>query len=183
MKFKVSPLRLVGMAVLWTVILASAGAILAAVLVPRIAGATPYTVLTSSMEPRHPPGTLVVVRPTAVENIGVGSIITYQLRSGEPTVVTHRVVGKSVPTTDGEVRFITRGDANAVPDAEPVRPEQVRGKLWYSIPYLGYVNQALSGSQRQTATYVVAGGLLTYALWMVLTSRRHERRTSKGVSS
>ncbi len=62
---------------------------------PRLGGATPYTVLTSSMEPEYPPGTLVVVRPVPIEEIGIGDVITYQLESGEPTVVTHRVVGLS----------------------------------------------------------------------------------------
>ena len=32
----------------------------------------------------------------------------------------------------------------------------------------GYVNTALTGSQRQTAVYVVAAALLGYATWMFL---------------
>ena len=44
--------------VLTAAVLVAAAAVLAvAVLVPRLAGATPYTVLTDSMRPAYPPGT------------------------------------------------------------------------------------------------------------------------------
>ena len=68
------------------------------------------------MKPSMPPGTLVVVRPTPVDEIGIGSVITYQVESGEPTVVTHRVVAQGIGAT-GEPVFRTQGDANDVPDA------------------------------------------------------------------
>ena len=40
------------------------------VLVPAVSGSTPYTILTSSMEPGLPPGTLVIDGPVA--KIGAG---------------------------------------------------------------------------------------------------------------
>ena len=46
--------------VLLTVLVAVA---LVMIVVPAVLGATPYTVLTASMEPSIPPGSLVVVRP------------------------------------------------------------------------------------------------------------------------
>ena len=53
----------------WTVILGVAAVLAVAVLVPRVGGATPYTVLTGSMAPTYPPGSLVVVRPVDPESI------------------------------------------------------------------------------------------------------------------
>jgi len=80
-------------AVSWVVLLGATALVTLAVLVPRVAGATPYTVLTGSMSPAYPPGTLVVVRPVDLADVRVGDVVTYQLRSGEPAVATHRVVG------------------------------------------------------------------------------------------
>src|SRR4051794_850345 len=97
------------------VILAFSTVIVAAVLVPRVAGATPYTILTGSMRPNMPPGTLVVIKPVPIKDITVGTVVTYQLRSGEPTVVTHRVVAVGT-TLKGKRVFTTQGDANNVAD-------------------------------------------------------------------
>ncbi|MDP3967963.1 MAG: signal peptidase I [Nocardioides sp.] len=149
----------------WLVILLAGAALVVSVLIPRVAGATPYTVLTGSMEPGMAPGTLVVVRPVAAPDIGSGDVITYQLRSGEPVFVTHRVV--SVGTNlKGEQQIITQGDANEVPDELAVRSVQVMGEKWYSVPYLGHVNNILTGKERQMAVYVVAALLLGYGAFM-----------------
>lgn len=166
----------------WTVILVVVTVLCVAVLVPRLAGATSYTVLTGSMRPDLPPGSLVVTRPTEMSDISVGDVVTYQLRSGEPTVVTHRVVAAGFDAT-GEPLLTTQGDANDAPDAQPVRQVQVRGTTWYSVPHLGRVNAALDGSQRQTAVYVVATALLLYAGWMFAgapASRRRAGSTAPG---
>ncbi|MEI2810710.1 MAG: signal peptidase I [Nocardioides sp.] len=165
--------RWLGLCLAWTVIVSALAAITAAVLIPRIGGATPYTVLTGSMQPNYPPGTLVVVKPVAAEDIGVGSVITYQLKSGEPAVVTHRVV--TVTQADGQPAFQTQGDANNAVDPDWVAPVQIRGKLWYAVPYLGYLNTMIEPSQRQQAGYVVAGLLVAYAASMFAGAARDRR--------
>lgn len=158
-------LRWVGQVLAWVVILVASSAVVVAVLIPRIGGATPYTVLTSSMEPNYPPGTLVVVKPVPVDEIGVGTVITYQLASGRKAVVTHRVVSVGYGS-DGEKVFTTKGDANDGVDLQPVMPVQIRGTLWYAVPKLGWASKAMDSDQRTTAVYVVAGGLGLYALTM-----------------
>jgi signal peptidase len=70
------------------------------------------------------------------------------------------------------VRFQTRGDANNGPDPTWVRPEQVRGKLWYAVPGLGRVGSLLTGGQRQRAVQVVAFLLVGYAGVMFLGAAR-----------
>jgi len=177
-----SPLRVAGRVAAWAVVLSSLAALAVALVVPRLGGATPYAVLTGSMQPTLPPGTLVVVKPAAPEDIGVGTVITYQLESGEPTVVTHRVTAV-VRSLGGEVRFRTRGDANSAPDRDLVRPVQVRGSLWYSVPYVGYFNRYVDGDRRDVATGVVAAGLLAYAALMVGTDLRARLRSRRSGSS
>lgn len=152
-------------------------ALAAAVVVPRLAGATPFTVLTGSMRPHYPPGTLVVVRPVDADRLTVGDVVTYQLRSGEPDVVTHRIVAVGVSLENpGEPVFTTKGDANRIADPKPVRPVQVRGRLWYAVPYLGRVSNLLTADARQTLEAGAAAGLLGYAALMFAASIRDRRR-------
>jgi len=166
-----------GQVVAWFVIGAVTIGLFLGVLVPRVAGATPYTVLTGSMRPSLPPGTLVVVKPIDVVDIRTGDVITYQLESGQAPVVTHRVTSVRHDLT-GATTLVTKGDANDVPDADAVMPVQIRGRVWYSVPYLGRVNQVLDDGQRQMAVYLIAGGLLMYAGWMFTTAVRDRRRTT-----
>lgn len=164
---------------LWLVILAAIAAVALAVAIPRIAGGTPYTVLTGSMEPDLPPGTLVVVRPVDAEDIALGDVITFQLESGKPTVATHRVVAVGT-RLDGEQVFTTQGDANGAPDRDPVRAVQVQGRLWYSVPYLGHLNSVLTGRQRESAVLVVAALLVGYAAFMFVAALRERMGRRRG---
>jgi signal peptidase len=157
-----------------SVLLVAAFVLGAAVLLPRIAGATPYTVLTGSMSPAYPPGTMIVTRPRIADEIGLGSVITFQLESGKPEVATHRVVAVA-RHPDGRMRFQTKGDANDTPDPQWVRPEQVRGVLWYPVPYLGRLNGLMTGEQREGGVQVVAVLLLGYAGAMFLGAVRRRR--------
>lgn len=109
------------------------------VVIPFILGGQSYTVLTGSMRPSLEQGHLIAVRPTPIDDVRVGDIVTYQRHSGQPEVVTHRVVAVGVDGT-GERILTTQGDANNVADAEPVRAVQVRGVLVYAIPWLGWIN-------------------------------------------
>lgn len=154
---------------------------LAAVLVviPKATGAVPLSVLTASMEPTLPPGTLVVVRPVDTDEVHIGDVVTYQIASGRPEVITHRVVAVATAPTGGRT-FTFRGDANAVSDTGQVLPAQIRGKVWYSLPGVGYVNQVVNGN-RTWVVPVIAGSLLAYggtmiALGVVESVRRRRRR-------
>ncbi len=164
-----------GQVLAWFVIAGVLVLLTLGVLVPRLGGATPYTILTGSMEPGLPPGTLVVVKPVQPAKIAIGTVITYQLDSGRPTVVTHRIVRVGIDGT-GQRIFSTQGDANNAPDAKPVRPVQVRGEQWYSVPYLGHLNNALTGGERAIAVYLVGFGLLIYSATMFIGAARDRRR-------
>lgn len=159
----------------WTVILVVVGVALVAVVIPRLTGATPYAVRTGSMKPGMPPGTLVVIRPVDARDIVVGSVVTFQPRQGDPTVVTHRIVGLGTDAT-GEPVFRTKGDANDVADPWTLHEGQVLGERWYSMPYLGYITMILDRQERQVGVLVVAGGLLLYSAVMLLGALRDRVR-------
>ncbi|MDO3698100.1 signal peptidase I [Curtobacterium flaccumfaciens] len=151
------------------------------IVVPKATGSMPLTVLTQSMEPTLPPGTLLVVRPTPIDDIRVGDVVTYQIVSGQPAVVSHRVV--SVSSSDGERTFVLKGDNNAEADPAPVTAVQIRGVVWYSVPEIGIVNQVVNGS-RSWLIPAVAGVLLSYGAVMmaagfVSAARRRRAGTSR----
>jgi signal peptidase I len=158
----------------WAVIGSVAVLLAVGLVVPRLAGAQAYAIETGSMKPALPPGTLVVVKPVQADDVGIGAVITYQLESGKSTVVTHRVIAQGVDG-DGDVLYWTRGDANSAVDAAPVRPVQVRGALWYAVPYVGYVGELLTRSQRTLLLYGTVAGLLIYAGAMFVGAARDRR--------
>ncbi|MGX1770236.1 signal peptidase I [Dietzia sp. NPDC055343] len=167
----------------WLLLLVLGFILLALVVIPRATGAHAYTVLTGSMEPGIAPGALVVVRPTPADQLSTGDVVTFQPYSGNPAVVTHRITGIFFDGA-GQMRIQTQGDANNTVDDWALVSEQVRGKLWYSVPHLGRVNVLLTGETRAVAITAVAGGLIIYAVWMFgsgLRDRSREKKSGRGV--
>lgn len=120
--------------ILSTLIILCFAVVAVLLIVPMIMGCKNMAVLSGSMEPGIPVGSVVFVKETDVNSIEAGDIITYRL-SGE-TMVTHRVV-----TVDQEnQQFITKGDANETEDANPVAFSDVVGKEWFHVPLLGYLS-------------------------------------------
>ncbi|TSD49272.1 MULTISPECIES: signal peptidase I [Rhodococcus] len=159
----------------WLLLLVMVGLLAVMVVIPRLTGSTAYTVLTGSMEPTMPPGTLIVVKPTPNEDLATGDVITFQPVSGDPAVVTHRIEGIYY-TGEGERRIHTRGDNNPIADSWSLVPEQIRGRVIYSVPQLGRVNTVINGQSRSilvTGTAVALGG---YAVWMVISGLLDKRR-------
>lgn len=167
----VGALRAIGTGILAGLLILFVGIGIAAIVVPAVTGSTALTVKTSSMEPSLPAGTMIVVRPTAIEDIQTGAVLTYQITSGDPTLVTHRVVQRQ-EFTSGETVFITKGDANNQPDADPVREVQIKGTVWYAIPYLGWVTAFVTGEARAIVVPLAVGALLAYAAWMAFSALR-----------
>ena len=143
--------------------------------VPMVIGAQRYTIVSGSMEPGIPVGSLVVVQPRQIDDVGMGDVITFQLESGESAVATHRVVGEG-RTRDGERLLVTQGDANSTADSAPVQAAQLRGALIYTVPLLGWMNFLISGELRTWVLAVVSGSLVIYAVWMFVGAWLDRRR-------
>ena len=99
----------------------------------RLFGVQVYSVISGSMEPEYPVGSLIYVKEVDPSEVEVGDVITYVLPSETPS--THRVV-----RIDGENQhFYTKGDANQTEDGSPVHFKNLIGTPVFKIPYLGYV--------------------------------------------
>lgn len=172
---RVSIPRMIFAGISWALLVLVALVAIVVVVVPAVTGAKPYTVLTGSMVPNYPPGTLVVVRAVDVSEINLGDVVTYQLESGKPEVVTHRVVAVG-EAADGSLIFTTKGDANDAADPKPVTPVQIVGKLWYAVPYIGWINNVVTGQARAWVLPVVVGILFVYGVGTYVVAARDRRR-------
>jgi signal peptidase len=95
-------------------------------------------VMSGSMEPKIKVGGVVIVNKVPTESLKVGDVITFT-SSDDPTMtVTHRLM--EIKEKDGKTVFSTRGDANQSNDIGEVSPDQVKGKVLFSIPFLGYIS-------------------------------------------
>lgn len=159
----------------WAVLLAAVGVLAATVVVPRAIGGHAYAVTSGSMLPTLTPGSVVVVRPVDTAKIDIGSIITFQMEAGRPGVATHRVLTQGMRDYDEPILH-TRGDANDVGDAEWVRPVQVKGEVWYSVPFVGRLTNLMPNDAKQLGVASVATALLGYAGGMFLLTIRDRRR-------
>ncbi len=101
--------------------------------VPRLFGIYEFNVLTGSMTPTYPPGTLVFVQQKDPTAIRPGEVVSY-IMDEQLNIVTHRVVSNNYDSKT----VTTRGDANVSDDA-PVLYQNVVGVVGFSIPYVGGV--------------------------------------------
>ena len=90
------------------------------------------------MSPALHLGDMVVASKVTPDAIREGDIIDFQ--QGEMRVI-HRVI--DIQGSGDSRQFITKGDANSIPDLSPVSPEQVRGKVIFAVPKLGWVTLLL----------------------------------------
>ena len=172
---KASPLSFIGTGVSYVALCLAALAALALVVVPMLTGSQTYSVLTSSMAPKYAPGTFLVVKPVPFEELKVGDIITYQIESGSPAVITHRITSVTAEQS-GEIVFITKGDNNDVEDELPVREVQVKGKLFYAVPFVGFVANGLGNSDRGAMAQWGAVALMGYGVVVLVRGALAKKR-------
>lgn len=108
--------------------------IAALLLVPKLFGYTQYAVISGSMEPNIPVGSIVYDKEAEPEKLEIGDVITYRL-SGD-TLVTHRIVA----IDEAAQTVQTKGDANESEDGTPVPYSKIVGVEAFHVPLLGYIS-------------------------------------------
>lgn len=127
-----------------------------------VAGYGLFAVRSGSMTPALEVGDLVVTRLVDPSEVEQGDVIT--IETGGRAVVTHRVV--AVQATDDGPVYTTRGDANATPDPRAARADQLRGRIDWRVPLLGYVLAMIAMPAGIVALVSIAAALLT-AAWLL----------------
>ena len=103
---------------------------------PLILGIRSFVILTGSMQPTLPVGSVIFTQnfPT----YQTGDIVAF--KSGDVTV-THRII--DFETKDNNILYKTQGDANNTPDSQLIPQEKILGKVYYHLPYLGKLTMFL----------------------------------------
>lgn len=140
----------------------------------RLVGLTPYTVLSNSMDPTYPVGSVIYVRTVDTEELEKGDVITYRLPGG--TVVTHRIE-EVLGTTPEDRSFRTKGDANETPDGSPVAPSAIIGEALFGIPFLGYISEFVQHPSGMIALLAICAAvlILTFAVDGLLAKMQAEQ--------
>ncbi len=100
-------------------------------------GFHPTVIISGSMSPAIEIGDIAVVDETPANAIREGDIIEFTAEDGMSIV--HRV-HSIIINEDGSRLFVTKGDSNDIPDFDPIHPEQIKGKVLYTIPKLGWIS-------------------------------------------
>lgn len=131
----------------------------------RLFGLTPFAVLSGSMEPQYPVGSLIYVHEVDPASIQPGDAVTFENGAGQ--VATHQAY-----EVDSEQQLIrTQGinnkssDGTLLHDAEPVPFSQVIGVPVACIPVLGYVNAFVTSG---IGTFVVIAGVVIVIALLVV---------------
>jgi signal peptidase I len=148
------------------------------ILLPTLLGFHRYVIVSGSMEPTIPTGSVVYDKDVPVAELAVGDIITFvpppEYEITRP--VTHRIIEiKPAPKdqkekASGGLMFRTKGDANEDPDPWLVlldRPTQDRVEA--HLPYVGYIYIWLSQRWVQLLVIglpaLIVAFLIGRALW------------------
>lgn len=105
-----------------------------------------YTIASGSMTPNiNVMDAVINIKVDSPDDLQVGDVITF--RSSSPTTagitITHRI--KAITTDeDGNICYVTKGDANNVEDASCAKYNNIIGKVIIKIPGLGYVQKFLA---------------------------------------
>jgi signal peptidase len=145
-------LRLAGHAATAAILLLAAAVALMTI-GPRLLGYQALPVLTGSMAPAIPTGSLVVVTQIAASEVSVGDVITFHHPQRPQEYVTHRVI--AVEESPAGRALTTKGDANAQPDAWKVVATESGYRMAFGVPYIGGAIIAFASSPARPLLYAI----------------------------
>lgn len=125
--------------IIGTVILLGVIILLIPMSTPRLFGYDMYNVVSGSMEPAIPTGSMIFVQTTEAKDLTEGEVIAFYSRG---SVVVHRITNNN--TVEGKLS--TKGDANADEDFNTVLYKEVIGVVKYHVPFLGDISSNLTSS-------------------------------------
>lgn len=103
-------------------------------IIPKFVGGQTLSVLSGSMEPGIPVGSLIVITDVNANELEVDDVITFKV--SDSTLVTHRIV----EIDEEQQLYTTKGDANETNDGNQISHNNIVGKLVFSVPLLGYLS-------------------------------------------
>jgi signal peptidase len=150
-----------------SVLCAVALALLALVLLARLAGYRPLIDYSNSMRPAINAGDILISHGAPAQSIRPGDIVSFSDRALQGRLVTHRVL--AVHAEHQRLYFVTRGDANTVPERWSVARTSFIAEVDLRIPELGWVAAWLDSGLARSVTLsllaLVLGATLLRRIW------------------
>ena len=113
--------------------------------VSNLAGFTPLTVQSESMEPTFGENDLIIIQQCDPSTLKEGDIVTFHtIIDNQYALNTHRIV--SINQVNGLNSYTTKGDNNDLADQHVIADGDIVGKYAFKIPYLGAVMDMLSST-------------------------------------
>ena len=122
---------------------------------PKAFGFQMYTVISGSMEP---------------DTIVKDDVIAFYSNNADGSIITHRVVSNS-PAMG---QFITKGDANEEKDMNPIPYNNYIGKVKLSVPVVGGIAQAATGTSGKIAAASIIGLAVILEIVAAMLDRRDD---------
>lgn len=133
-------------------------------ILPRSGRYATYTVVSDSMQPAIPIGSVVVVVPADPRTLKVGEVVSYTSTQPPYPTLTHRI--KSIgQDADGKLIFKTKGDFNLVDDPWDVRYKDRAALVVASVPLAGYVLAAMTTGPARLLLGLLLAALLAF-FWL-----------------
>ena len=129
----------------------------------KIFGFKIYTVLSPSMEPEYPTGSIIHVKEVNPDKLKEKDVITFNLT--KDIVATHRIIELVSDEEDPDIiRFRTKGDANNVADGSLVEKDQIIGSPVFTIPFLGYLANYIHSPSGIYVVIAIAIAIICFVL-------------------
>lgn len=145
-----------------TVLLVVVGLVVALLLVidigPRFLPYQALVVRSGSMSPTIPTGSLVFYKKVQASQLKVGAVIVFNEPGTANTKITHRIY--AIHTGAAGPYFVTKGDANGIPDPWRVPATGTGWTVAWHVPSVGYALTWLQGGTVRIVLIIVPAVVL-----------------------
>lgn len=137
---------------------------------------TPLVVVSGSMEPVIPTGSLVISKKVPADTALEGDIASLPREDG--VLVTHRVIENVPFKSDPDLREIRmKGDANSDADQNPYIASEALEPL-VTIPYAGYATSFMNNNKLLIIAAACFGAAL-YSIYLIISPSLSRKRSSE----
>lgn len=142
-------------------------------------------VLSGSMEPTLPVGSLAVIKEVPASDVERGDVVTFNTPGDQNSITTHRIA--AVEREGSRTVYRTRGDANTTDDPWQLTQRGTMGELVVDVPYAGYVTRWLAQREIHAAVVILASLLalliILRRIWREEPAEPRSTRTAIGGAS
>ncbi len=115
----------------------------------------PSVIITGSMEPSIKPGDVILVEKITdmedIYNLKVNDVIQFK-RDG--ILISHRIIDIKNDSENG-IQFKTKGDNNSIPDADLIKPQDIKGTIKYTVPKIGLLTLLIKSNNEISLDEVI----------------------------